>query len=170
MLTVGKRITDFANHHELLTVLRDALGGLQQLTVIGICHHNVSINNIVIGPTGYGVIIDLDYAVFIKDLQSNAKHHHRTGTGLFMAIHILLGDKVYMHSHDIESLFYVFIWICCYYGRTTVSHDRPNLDEWTRGSLHGIAMLKAGMMNAQLFETSVLAAFHPKFDDLKEFV
>ncbi|RUS33563.1 hypothetical protein BC938DRAFT_471100 [Jimgerdemannia flammicorona] len=129
MSTVGKRITDFANHHELLTILRDALGGLQQLTGIGICHHDVSINNIVIGPTGHGVIIDLDYAVFIKDLRSNTKHHHRTGTGPFMAIHVLLGDEVHTHSHDIESLFYVFIWICCYHGRTATSHDRPNLDE-----------------------------------------
>ncbi|RUS27827.1 hypothetical protein BC938DRAFT_482676 [Jimgerdemannia flammicorona] len=68
MSTVGKRITEYADLRQLLLVLRDALEGLELLFEIGILHRDISINNIIIEPTGHGVIIDLDYAVYTQDL------------------------------------------------------------------------------------------------------
>jgi Fungal protein kinase len=42
-------------------------------------------------------------------------------TGLqFMAIEVLQG-KGYIYRHDLESLFYVFIWICIRYGYENVA-------------------------------------------------
>lgn len=60
-----------------------------------------------------GCLIDLDYAVDLKhtNLSDTAD---RTGTYPFIAINLLLCRESHRYRHDLESLFYVLLWICIY--------------------------------------------------------
>lgn len=100
---------------ELLTTLRDAIKAHRSLFLKGnILHRDVSKNNIIItnpDKTGSfaGMLIDLDLAKVLSSGRSGARH--QTGTMEFIAIKVLLGiDHTY--RHDLESFFYVLIWLC----------------------------------------------------------
>jgi len=60
-----------------------------------------------------GRLIDLDLAKELDSMLSGVSH--RTGTMQFMAIEVLQG-KGHTYWHDLESFFYVFIWMCIRYG------------------------------------------------------
>jgi hypothetical protein len=62
-------------------------------------------------------LIDLDLAKELDSVPSGASH--RTGTIQFMAIEVLQG-KGHTYRHDLESFFYVFIWMCIRYGHENV--------------------------------------------------
>lgn len=68
--------------------------------------------------SGYGLLIDLDYAVRNKKptfepTLSGAQY--RTGTLYFMAIAILRYENMrHLYAHDVESFVYVILWICFY--------------------------------------------------------
>ena len=68
--------------------------------------------------TPHGFLIDLDLAKYVGRNPTtlnctSSSVRRRTGTILFMAIEILEGTGL-RHSwrHDLESFFYVFIWLC----------------------------------------------------------
>jgi serine/threonine protein kinase len=54
------------------------------------------------------MLIDLDLAKELDNGPSGARY--RTGTIEFMAIEVLEG-RPYTYRYDIESLFYVFLWV-----------------------------------------------------------
>ncbi|PPQ87328.1 hypothetical protein CVT25_002078 [Psilocybe cyanescens] len=71
-----------------------------------------------------GILIDLDYALITHDAQGNKLKRqsdatgHRTGTLPFMATRILIGLKPgeeHEARHDLESFFYVLLWITLQY-------------------------------------------------------
>jgi hypothetical protein len=76
----------------------------------------------------YAVLNDLDLAVSVDVKSKSSKH--RTGTTPFMAIDLLdRHPTAHMYRHDLESLFYVLVWI------TSRFHDRkeitdPPLQDW----------------------------------------
>jgi Fungal protein kinase len=92
-------------------------------------------------------------------------------TGLqFMAIEVLQG-KGHIYRHDLESLFYVFIWMCIRYGYEDVADmdetDAPSsksnkrkvrpirtsrLRSWYTGTYAEIANTKRGHMDKNGFE------------------
>jgi len=80
------------------------------------CHDPISISSPTkTCPEGtklYGCIIDLDYAIDIIDYRTSGAAD-RTGTYPYIAIDILSG-KPHRYRHDVESLFYVLLWVCCY--------------------------------------------------------
>lgn len=55
------------------------------------------------------MLIDLDLAKVIGSGRSGARH--QTGTMEFMAIEVLF-DINHTYRHDLESFFYVLIWLC----------------------------------------------------------
>ena len=110
---------------------------------------------------------------------------HRTGTMQFMAIEVLQG-KGHTYRHDLESLFYVFIWMCIRYGHEDVADvDETNapssksnkrkvrpirtsrLRGWYTGTYAEIANTKRGHMDKNGFE-DIITEFAPKFEDLKQ--
>jgi hypothetical protein len=113
---VGLSLLQFASYTELLTTLRDAITGHQHMyTVHHILHRDVSVNNIII-TASTGVLIDFDLAIdTTRDGSSGATH--RTGTFDFMARGVLEGDVPHTPLHDLESFFYVLLWLCIYYGK-----------------------------------------------------
>jgi hypothetical protein len=80
------------------------------------------------GDKIYAVLNDFDLAgsADVKSMSSK----HRTGTKPFMAIDLIHPDPtVHMYRHDLESMFYVLVWI------TSRFHDGqeivdPPLQEW----------------------------------------
>ena len=159
---------------ELLTTLRDAIKAHRSLYLEGhILHRDISENNIIVtnpDETGgfAGMLIDLDLAKVLGSGRSGARH--QTGTMEFMAIEVLLGiDHTY--RHDLESFFYVLIWLCARRGWDICENPkgRPKesvLTQWYSGSFKDIARSKLGDMHVDGFE-DILDEFPTVFDSVK---
>ncbi|ATY66737.1 serine threonine-kinase Sgk2 [Cordyceps militaris] len=153
----GRVISAFESVRELLESLRDAIKAHRSLYVTGnILHRDISPNNIIITQPKTagdfkGMLIDLDLAKVRDSVASGAQH--QTGTMQFMAVEVLCAvDHTY--RHDLESFFYVLIWMCarevwtkwkfrC--GETPPKESR--LRGWEIGSFKYIADCKAGHMS-----------------------
>lgn len=162
---------------KLLTTFRDAIRAHRSLLLVAnILHRDVSENNI-IGTkpeeTGgfAGVLIDLDLAKVLGSARSGARH--QTGTVQFMALQVLKGiDHTY--RHDLESFFYVFIWI---FARRVWENeffcsaaDRPERDVlkwWYTGSFDDIADRKEYNMSEKKFE-GILDQFPQAFNPVHD--
>jgi serine/threonine protein kinase len=98
---------------ELLEVLRDLVKALRSLYVDArIIHRDIAIKNLIItsqhsADSPKGVLIDFDLAL---DLNNVRAVEPLVGSDGFMAIGILSG-RPHTYRHDLESLFYVFLWI-----------------------------------------------------------
>ena len=159
---------------ELLTTLRDAIKAHRSLYLKGnILHRDISENNIIItnrDETGgfTGMLIDLDLAKVLGSGRSGARH--QTGTMEFMAIEVLLGiDHTY--RHDLESFFYVLIWLCARRGWDFCGNPkgRPTdsrLKKWYTGTFDEIADAKEHDMGVGGFE-KILMEFPQAFDHVK---
>jgi serine/threonine protein kinase len=103
-----------------------------------ILHRDISLNNLMLRKEDgniYAVLNDLDLAVN-ADVQSQSSKH-RTGTKPFMAIDLLSGEPtVHMYRHDLESLFYVLVWIISRF-HDGVEIEKPPLQEWTEAIWFG---------------------------------
>lgn len=94
-------------------VFGDLVQALKSLYVDGkILHRDIAIKNAIIvhqcnDDRARGVLIDLDLALDLSDAHSPQP---LIGSDGFMAIGILLGE-VHTYRHDLESLFYVFLWL-----------------------------------------------------------
>ncbi|KAF9502091.1 hypothetical protein BDN71DRAFT_1491454 [Pleurotus eryngii] len=69
-----------------------------------------------------GILNDWDLSSVFSQLGAHTKH--RTGTGPFMALDLLTGVEPpsHLYRHDLESLFYVFVWAATNY---TLDKDAP---------------------------------------------
>jgi hypothetical protein len=171
----GRTIREFSSVKELLTALCDAIKAHRSLlTKAKILHRDISENNIIItnpktadGLTG--MLIDLDLAI-VGGERTGARH--QTGTMEFMAIDVLLGVE-HTYRHDLESFFYVLLWICARRAWERQFHcslkDQPKdsvLGEWYGNSFKQIAKAKRGSMHADGFK-GILEEFAPAFDCIK---
>jgi hypothetical protein len=179
----GRPLHAYRSVRELLEALRDAILGHKSLLEDGkILHRDISENNIIITEAATmgdpkGMLIDLDLAKELDSLPSGASHW--TGTMQFMGIEVLQ-EKGHTYRHDLESLFYVFIWMCIRYGhedvadveetgspssRSTKKRMRPirtsRLRVWYTGTYAEIANTKRGHMDKNGFE-DIIIEFAPK--------
>jgi hypothetical protein len=114
----------------------------------------------------------LDLAKELDGMPSGARHW--TGTMQFMAVEVLEG-KGHTYRQDLESFFYVFVWMCIRYGYKGTGRQKPNkpmrpktniLRGWYTGIYTEIARNKVGDMGKNRFE-NIIAEFAPKFENLK---
>ncbi|KZS96685.1 hypothetical protein SISNIDRAFT_450391 [Sistotremastrum niveocremeum HHB9708] len=137
MEEVGVTLDGFSSLRELIGVIMDAIKGHRNLKQRNILHRDVSFGNILmteqVDPElrrRRGYLIDLDFA---KDLASKAAIETRlppptasnvtstgkkarvTGTLPFIAIDVLRGDENHRDVHDLESFFWVIVWMCLKY-------------------------------------------------------
>jgi hypothetical protein len=167
----GRAIHEFTSVEELLEACRDVIKGHRSLYYDGkILHRDISENNLIITEIiqegdPRGKLIDLDLAKELDGGPSGARH--RTGTMEFMAIEVLEG-RPHTHRHDLESLFYVFLWviICHLQGPSQGLPKGSQLRGWYRGSYAEIADMKRGHMDKKRFK-GILAEFPSIFDGLK---
>lgn len=177
ILPAGRAIRDFRSILELLEALRDAIKAHRSLYKDGkILHRDISEYNIIITDPkkqadGFsGMLIDMDLAKEIGSGRSGARH--QTGTMEFMAIQVLQ-RIAHTYRHDLESFFYVLLWICA---RRTWEReflcsavDRPKrniLIKWYTGSFDDIADAKEHHMGVRGFK-SVLGEFPQAFGHVK---
>ncbi|EPQ59427.1 hypothetical protein GLOTRDRAFT_33355, partial [Gloeophyllum trabeum ATCC 11539] len=112
----GKSIEYFETKLQFLEAFRDAVAGHRNLFKIGILHRDISLHNILLGNPNdegnRGILVDLDMAIFLDRTASNALADMRTGTRAFQAINILMQQGIHSHLEDLESFFYVYVWVC----------------------------------------------------------
>ncbi|OBT60889.1 hypothetical protein VE03_09937 [Pseudogymnoascus sp. 23342-1-I1] len=160
----GRPLHAYRSTKELLEALRDAVRGHKSLLEDGkILHRDISENNIIVTEAASkgepkGRLIDLDLAKELDSVPSGASH--RTGTMQFMAIEVLQG-KGHTYRHDLESFFYVFIWMYVRYG-----HVDMNEGQARKESRPQIASTKLGHIDKNGFE-DIIAEFAPRFENLK---
>ena len=122
---LGRPIRQFTSIPELLEVLHDLVKALQSLYINArILHRDVAIKNLIITPqhsadSPKGVLLDFNFAL---DLDNVRPIEPMVGSDGFMAIGILSGQR-HTYRHDLESLFYVFLWIAIANDRV---HDEAN--------------------------------------------
>jgi len=119
-----------------------------------------------------GFLIDLDMAKVISSDGSGAMN--RTGTMEFMAINVLRRSEPHSYRDDLESFFYVLIWICVMYESTGDRHytrDSENkkssprvLNGWSSGFA---AEVKYMQMTAEGGFREVLRGFSDGFRELE---
>ncbi|PTB48866.1 hypothetical protein M431DRAFT_98889 [Trichoderma harzianum CBS 226.95] len=175
---LGRPIRKYVSISELLEVLGDLVKAIQSLYEDGrMIHRDIAIKNLVISPQGcwgnpMGILIDFDSALKVK------KGHpvgQRVGSDGFMAIGVLRGEE-HTYRHDLESLFYVFLWLAIANDR---EHDhareilkglpeKSRLHNWCSPVLNFSAVEKAvtADMSPQGFE-GILGEFSPDFVELK---
>jgi serine/threonine protein kinase len=107
----------------------------------GILHRDISLDNLMLRRERdkvYGILNDMDLAVSIGVTSTSSKQ--RTGTKPFMAINLLRpGPPVHMYRHDLESMFYVLVWITSRFNNGEEITEPP-LQEWA--DLGGVALVK----------------------------
>jgi len=172
----GRIISTFCTITELLESERDAIKAHQSLYVQGnILHRDISSNNILITDPktadGFkGMLIDLDMAEVRDSGPSGARH--RTGTVQFMAIEVLLGIN-HTYRHDLESFFYVLLWMCARQAWSNVDNvdkQKPPqyslLKKWETGSFKDVAEAKEGQMAVSGLER-IMGEFPQALDVVK---
>ena len=172
----GQKISKFDSIPQLLMALRDAIKAHRSLYFDGnILHRDISENNIIITDPekadGFTwMLIDLDLAIQVDGGRTGARQ--KTGTMEFMAIEVLR-EFDHTYRHDLESFFYVLIWICARRAWEREFKckllDRPKesmLTDWYTGSYKQIAQRKRDAMGVTGFE-ELLDEFPWVFDCLK---
>ncbi|OBT65100.1 hypothetical protein VE03_05283 [Pseudogymnoascus sp. 23342-1-I1] len=156
----GRPLHAYRSTKELLEALRDAVRGHKSLLEDGkILHRDISENNIIVTEAASkgepkGRLIDLDLAKELDSVPSGASH--RTSTMQFMAIEVLQG-KGHTYQHDLESFFYVFIWMCVRYGHVDMNEGQARKESRPTKLRH---------MDKNGFE-DIIAEFAPRFENLK---
>lgn len=167
IMSRGLPIYQFESNIQFLRAFHDAIAGHLSLLRSGILHRDISINNIMITlgnrSDGYeGFLIDLDLAIKVGATHPSAARR-RAGTMEFMAIGTLLGHE-HTYRHDLESFFYVFLWICVHYDGPHGSQPqrRPDIfDDWAASTYKAAARTKTGDMDPQAIE-EILSRFTPR--------
>jgi len=167
----GKAIREFASIKELVEACRDVVKAHRSLYRDGkILHRDISVNNIIITDAVHegdpkGMLIDLDLAKDLEGGPSGARH--RTGTMEFMAIEVLK-DSQHTYRHDLESLFYVFLWVIIAHheGAGCSLPEESLLRNWYRGSYAQIADMKRSHMDKFRFK-DIIAEFPAGFESCK---
>lgn len=164
----GRGIHEFKSVRELLEAFRDFIKGHKSLVQEGnILHHDISVNNLIITDAEdendpKGMLIDLDLAQELDKGPSGARH--RTGTMEFMAVEVLNGRVTQTYRHDLESFFYVFLWVVIGSGQKGLPRN-SNLRSWYTGTYNHIAATKRGHMTQ--FD-DITSEFPSEFEDEKE--
>jgi len=134
------------------------------------------------GTQIFGSLIDLDYAAQTATLGPSGIAEW-TGALPFVAINVLLGEDGFQrYRHDLESFFYVLVWISCYYRcpspmRSKVPPNRSNsiwpsehpLCDWEEETIAMLAAHKTAYIvsNTGAFE-DLLTHFQPGLEAFRD--
>ncbi|KAM0226762.1 hypothetical protein ACHAPO_012096 [Fusarium lateritium] len=157
---VGRPMENYKSALELVYAFRDITKGHRSLYVDGhILHRDVSKDNIMISDvqqegTPKGFLIDLDAAINLKrdtGMEETGTGTGRKGTKPFMAIGVLLAET-HTYRHDLESLFYCFLWVAICGREKKWPPKASRLWAWLQGSFEECARRKSEDMGSTGFE------------------
>ncbi|KAJ6780163.1 hypothetical protein PWT90_01979 [Aphanocladium album] len=129
---LGLPLSSFRSTSELLGALRDAIQVHRDLLQkVKILHVDISSSNILIDQnTRRGMLIDFDSAMDLSRRTPTGKSF--VATLNFLAVGLARGDPN-TYRHDLESFFYVFLWmVACKKGSLPAS---SRLTRWTLGAV-----------------------------------
>ncbi|EPQ53232.1 hypothetical protein GLOTRDRAFT_131507 [Gloeophyllum trabeum ATCC 11539] len=153
-----------------------------------ILHRDISINNIMLVDSKdstnrrRGILIDFDTATRYNNgaaesnLERKPGETEWIGTKPFMAIELLaFGDKyelTYTPEWDLESYFYVFVWICVLYdgpnnSKRDINFEETMLRHWTNGDFETVGVRKSAAVKDGIFWRRLIAEVSPYFEELK---
>ncbi|RPB21138.1 hypothetical protein L211DRAFT_453407 [Terfezia boudieri ATCC MYA-4762] len=163
---VGKPLNSGIRPLNLAETLRDAINCHRSLyEKAGILHCDVSIYNIMRMRSTSGLkgfLIDLDYAHQLSNSQEQSLCI--TGTAPFMALELLQTPGTptcHTWRHDLESFFYVLIWLC-------IMNPYKTLNSWVQCLASPLcASIKKDDVT-WAFEERVLDNFHDAMNPLKK--
>ncbi|KAH9448198.1 hypothetical protein Pst134EB_022184 [Puccinia striiformis f. sp. tritici] len=144
---VGESIRTVDSPVRLLEALEGCIKGHQELLGLGYLHRDISLANLMINtqndPERKSFLIDLDVAIRYPSPNDQARAT-RTGTKVFMSINLLAGKDAHNFVDDLESFFWVLIWICIHYPK----HQRttPNLTDWNQTPMETLLQIKRGFL------------------------
>lgn len=151
---------------QLLTALADCIAGYKSLHLkAGLLQSDISPSNLLIDSDGKGFMIDLDLAVEV-DRKETSGAPAKTGTRAFMAVGLLLGE---FHTciHDLESFFWVFIWICVHYTSPEKAVVVPAFEQWNYIDDAPLALIKKGIISDRSdFSTQIKKDFQVSYNSL----
>ena len=167
---------DFQSKLKLLKTLRNAIKTHRFLYIKEkILHRDISKNNVIITESKKvddfrEMLIDENFVKKIGSGRSDARH--QTDTMKFMTIQVL--QRVdHTYRHDLESFFYVLLWMCArrawereFGCRVTDQPKESILTWWYSGSFKAIAGRKEHAMGVNGFE-ELLDEFSSAFDCVK---
>ncbi|KAF5358710.1 hypothetical protein D9757_013025 [Collybiopsis confluens] len=118
-----------------------------------ILHRDLSMANIMYrrdGDNVYGVLNDFDLSLFRTCMDEGPTSKHRTGTKPFMAYDLLdtHWDKVHRYRHDLESLFYIMLIVCCHYSDPTTRAPNLQFSGWFDRADQDIAYAKYHLLGS----------------------
>ncbi|KAJ4247437.1 hypothetical protein NW762_013112 [Fusarium torreyae] len=166
----GRPLKKYDTIAELLGCFCDAIKGHRSLYVQGnLLHQDISEGNIIIcnGPREEseprGVLIDLDLAM---DLSVGPERPEELkGTKAFMAIGLLRSRILHTYRHDLESFFYVLLWMA------VSGHERippgSQLHGWATGSWAETAVRKTEDVSDTIRFAAIISEFRPEFKRLE---
>ncbi|KAL4861003.1 hypothetical protein BDV12DRAFT_191375 [Aspergillus spectabilis] len=95
-------------------------------------------------PSWPAFLIDLDLAIR-EQREGPSGARAKTGTRAFMAIGLLLGKR-HSFMHDLESFFWVILWICIHYNGPNSSRVVPRFEKWNYADMEELAGMKLGVV------------------------
>ncbi|KAK2730726.1 hypothetical protein FQN57_004184, partial [Myotisia sp. PD_48] len=131
----GKPIYKASSRVALLEALEGCIEGYKDLNKkTDLLQGDISPNNLMINedadnPSWKASLIDLDLAIR-ENRESSSGARGKTGTLVFMAIGVLLGDEKRSFMHDLESFFWVLFWICIHYEGPGKDKVVPEFEKW----------------------------------------
>ncbi|KAF9462741.1 hypothetical protein BDZ94DRAFT_1298367 [Collybia nuda] len=137
-----------------------------------ILHRDISSGNImyrIIDGKIYGVLNDLDLSSLRKSVEGGEQTSlQRTGTPPYMAVDLLRRDTHHLYRHDLESLGYVNLLLCCRNkfvpGNPLERLPQPKLNDWFDAKASWFDL--GGRKLALLVEfTNINSLIDPSFQD-----
>ncbi|KAF8631511.1 hypothetical protein AX17_005078, partial [Amanita inopinata Kibby_2008] len=176
----GIPISQFKSKKELLKAFIDLIQIHERLVKADLLHRDISLRNVMLRKVPNeqrysGFLIDFDYMALISELGSKKPSvAHRTGTTPYMSTRVLRGLDIHSPIDDLESFFYVLIFICLEYSGPGHVRDwdiyKTRLRLWIEGEqLDVIGTRKSDdVHNWRNFKSVVLDNLPPYFQDLSD--
>ena len=145
----GKPIYKASSRSALLAALEGCIEGHESLLNAGFLHRDISINNLIINEdhnssSWLSFLIDLDLAIRVER-EGVSGASGKTGTRAFLAIGVLYGEQ-HSFMHDLESFFWVLLWICVHYDRRNKSRVVRSFEEWNYLGTEDLLSKKKGLI------------------------
>ncbi|KAJ2988387.1 hypothetical protein NUW58_g4001 [Xylaria curta] len=99
-----------------------------------------------------------DLAIKI-DRQEASGAKEKTGTRAFMAIGVLSGDHHHSFMDDLESFYWVLLWICIHYDGEGQGRRVATFDEWNSVDTEVLIQRKQGTLSKKVFNDTVSTHF-----------
>ncbi|KAL6239577.1 hypothetical protein BDW75DRAFT_250426 [Aspergillus navahoensis] len=133
----------------MLSALESCIEGYKSLHMkAGLLQGDISTGNLILNqeenPSWPAFLIDLDLAIR-EQREGPSGARAKTGTRAFMAIGLLLGER-HSFMHDLESFFWVILWICIHYDGPNGSRVVPRFEKWNYADMEELAGMKLGVV------------------------